>query len=161
MAERRTTYRPHLLIVSDDPDLAEFLAEGLLLAGFWTSVVASPFQALEVFRLRSFDLVLLDAALGGFGALELLRRLRGRSDRAAGAQPRTDIPLLLVAADPGEVDPEEASRLGADGVLVAPLELEELAPRLSTVVATWRRAHPGRPWADEAALARGGGSSAS
>jgi len=152
LGERRAAYRPHLLVVSDDPDLAEFLAGGLLLAGFWTSVVASPFQALEVFRLRSFDLVVLDAALGGFGAIELLRRLRGRSGRAAGGAPRTDIPVLLVAADAAEID-AAAAAAGADGLLVAPLDLEELAPRLLEVVHDWRRAHPDRPWADEAALA--------
>ena len=154
MGERRSSHRPHLLIVGDDPDLAVFLAEGLLLAGFWTSTVASPFQALEVFRLRSFDLVLVDAALGGFGALELLRRLRGRSDRAPSGAQRTDIPILLVAADPAEGDPEAAASAGADGVLVAPLDLDDMAPRIFDVVEAWRRAHPGRRWADEAALAR-------
>ncbi len=154
MVGRRSSHRPHLLIVGDDPDLAGFLAEGLLLAGFWTSVVASPFQALEVFRLRSFDLVLLDAGLGGFGALELLRRLRGHSDRAATGARRTDIPILLVLADPGEVEAEVAATAGADGFLAAPLELDEIALRIFEVIDRWRAAHPDRRWADEAALSR-------
>ncbi|CAA9538497.1 MAG: hypothetical protein AVDCRST_MAG59-575 [uncultured Thermomicrobiales bacterium] len=154
MGGRRSGYRPHLLIVGDDPDLAGFLAEGLLLAGFWTSTVASPFQALEVFRLRSFDLVLLDAALGGFGAVELLRRLRGRSDRAATGAQRTDIPILLVTADITEVDPAVATAAGANGVLAAPLDLEEIAPRIFHVIEAWRARHPDRRWADETALAR-------
>ena len=91
--------RPHILIVSDDRDLSEFLAEGLVYAGFWTSVIAEAMQALEVFRLRSFDALLLDASLGGIGARELLRRLRGRSDRAT-ATARTYIPILVLAASP-------------------------------------------------------------
>ena len=61
--------RPHVLIVSDDPELTAFLGEGLVYAGFWTSAIASAVQALEVFRLRSFDVLVLDAALGGIGAI--------------------------------------------------------------------------------------------
>lgn len=157
MAGQRVTYRPHILIVGDDVDLTSFLAEGLLLAGFWTSVVASSVQALELFRLRSFDLVLLDAALGGFGALELVRRLRGRAAGATDGQARTDVPLVVVAADVTETAPEAAIAAGVDEVIVAPLALETLAPRLHALVGAWRAAHPDRPWADQAALAGGGG----
>ena len=143
--------RPHVLIVSDDPELTAFLSEGLVYAGFWTSAIASAVQALEVFRLRSFDAMVLDAALGGIGALELLRRLRGRSDRAAAAE-RTDIPILVIAASDNELDPALAEPVGADQVVFAPIELEQLAADLGRVVAAWRASHPGRLWADEAVL---------
>ncbi len=143
--------RPHVLIVSDDPELAAFLGEGLVYAGFWTSAIASAVQALEVFRLRSFDVMLLDAALGGIGALELLRRLRGRSDRATPTE-RTDIPILVIAASSSELDPDVAERAGADGVILAPIELERLAVDLGRAVTAWRAAHPDRNWADAAAL---------
>lgn len=144
-------HRPHVLIVSDDPVLRTFLGEGLLYAGFWTSAVASAIQTLEVFRLRSFDLVLVDSALAGLGAGELIRRLRGLSSRAAAGAARTDIPILLVTDD-GSIGAGNDPALGADDVLHAPLELEELAPRLFGFVAAWRAAHPERPWADAAAL---------
>ncbi|MCC6314364.1 MAG: response regulator transcription factor [Thermomicrobiales bacterium] len=152
MRERQAIHRPHVLIVSDDPGLVGFLGEGLIYAGFWTSVIASAFQALEVFRLRSFDLILLDAALGGMGAPELLRRLRGQSDRAT-RTPRTDIPLFLIAGSPREAADIASEADGADGVLAAPLELEDLAPQLLATVQAWRARHPDRLWADAAALA--------
>src|ERR687893_1617427 len=114
--------RPHVLIVSDDPELTAFLGEGLVYAGFWTSAIASAVQAMEVFRLRSFDVMVLDAALGGIGALELLRRLRGRSDRATATE-RTDIPILVIAATETELDPFEDERAQPDHVIVAPIEL--------------------------------------
>lgn len=149
------TTRPHILIVTDDTDLAAFLGEGLLYAGFWTSTVASALQTLEVFRLRSFDLALVDAGLAGLGGLELVRRLRGRSGRAApgggGTPARTDVPLLLITGAPGEVAAAEAAAAGVDGLLDPPLDLEELAPRLFGLVAAWRASHPDRPWADAAA----------
>ena len=144
--------RPHVLIVSDDPELTGFLGEGLVYAGFWTSAIASAVQALEVFRLRSFDVMVLDAALGGIGALELLRRLRGRSDRAVAVE-RTDIPILVIAGSSSELDPALlVERAGADQVIIAPIELEQLAAELARVVAAWRASHPGRQWADEAVL---------
>jgi two-component system phosphate regulon response regulator PhoB len=143
--------RPHVLIVSDDPELTGFLGEGLIYAGFWTSTIASAVQALEVFRLRSFDAMVLDAALGGMGAIELLRRLRGRSDRATTAE-RADIPILVIAASSDEMDPVLAEQAGAEGVIVAPIELEHLAVDLERAVSAWRALHPDRKWADEAAL---------
>ena len=140
--------RPHVLIVSDDPELTGFLGEGLVYAGFWTSTIASAVQALEVFRLRSFDVMVLDATLGGIGAIELLRRLRGRSDRAQTAE-RTDIPILIIAASHYELDPVLAEQVGADGVILAPIELEQLAADLGLAVTRWRALHPERKWADE------------
>lgn len=145
--------RPHVLVVSDDAELRAFLSEGLLYAGFWTSGVASAIQTLEVFRLRSFDLVLIDAALTGIGAAELVRRLRGRSSRAASGGPRTDVPILLVGDATAVPTDDEATNLGVDGVLHAPLDLEDVALRLFGVVAAWRHDHPDRPWADAAAQA--------
>lgn len=158
-AERGQGQRPHVLIVSDDLGLRLFLGEGLLLAGFWTSAISSALQVLEVFRLRSFDLVLVDAGLAGIGGIELVRRLRGRSGRAAAC--RTDVPILLVTDDPATLDPAVAHEAGADGVVASPIELADLAPMLSGVVREWRAAHPGRPFADAAALdsGRGGGRS--
>ena len=147
-------HRPHVLVVTDDPGLKEFLAEGLVVGGFWLSTVGSAIQTLEVFRLRSFDVVLVDAALGGIGAVELVRRLRGRTDRAAGEAPRTDVPILFVAASAEEIDPERAQAAGADGVLVAPLELADVVALLFEVVEQWRVVHPDRPYADEVAQLR-------
>jgi DNA-binding response OmpR family regulator len=143
--------RPHILIITDDPDLTDFLGEGLVYAGFWTSVIASALQTLEVFRLRSFDAIILDADLGGIGALELVRRLRGRSDRSPEDE-RTDIPILLISQPPGEMDPTEQLNLDVDAVISPPIELEDLAAVLNQIVAAWRMRRPGRPWADEAAL---------
>jgi DNA-binding response OmpR family regulator len=143
--------RPHVLIVTDDPDLSAFLAEGLVYGGFWTSTVASGIQTLEVFRLRTFDLALIDAALGDLSAVEVIRRLRGRSDRGTVESPRTDIPILLIAATADELAAIDVDGAGVDGTLVAPLDLERLVPELHAIVAAWRAEHPDRPLADAAA----------
>jgi DNA-binding response OmpR family regulator len=144
--------RPHVLIVSDDSDLTDFLGEGLVYAGFWTSVIASAVQTLEVFRLRTFDLMIVDTELGGIGATELVRRLRGHSDRAAPGG-RTDIPIVAITSE-RVPDPATWPTSGIDRVLAAPIELDDLAAALADLVQQWRTAHPGRPWADEAAQSR-------
>jgi DNA-binding response OmpR family regulator len=145
--------RPHILVVTDHPDLSDFLGEGLVYAGLWTSVIASAVQTLEVLRLRSFDALLLDTALGGMGAIELARRLRGRSDRSPGLE-RTDIPILLIVDVPGGLDAAHLDEIGIDRVIYPPIELDELANEITSVVTAWRALHPGRKWADEAAMGR-------
>ncbi len=150
---RLASERPHVLIVTSDEDLRVFLAEGLLIGGFWTSTVASGIQAIEVFRLRTFDVVLLDLDVQGFGGAEILRRLRGtagQSGRSAAQPALMDAPIVLVVADPEAIDESRARQLGADGLLVPPIELEDLIPYLFAVVDAWRDAHPGRPYADQA-----------
>jgi DNA-binding response OmpR family regulator len=142
-------HRPHILIVSDDQDLSQFLRDGLTYAGFFTSVVASALQTLEVFRLRTFDLALIDALLEDLGAGPLIQRLREPAGTASA--PRTDIPLLILADSESELPAAEANRIGAEGVIHAPIEIEDLAVDLFKRIGDWRSAHPDRPWADELA----------
>lgn len=150
--KHRNFIRPHVLIVTDDQSLSEFLGEGLLHGGFWTSVVASGLQTLEVFRLRQFDIVLIDANLSGFQSLELVKRLLGRSGRGDRVA-RTHAPILLVAASADEVSRDAALEAGAQDVIYAPLELEDLAPALHGVFQEWREKNPHLPLADEARAA--------
>lgn len=150
---RAEPVRPHVLIVTDDEDLRDFLQEGLILGGFWVSVIASGVQTLEVFRLRSFDLVLIDGALSGLGALELIRRLRRPSDVDPAGNPRTDVPILVLV-ERAEEGHRAAIAAGANAILTPPLELEQLLPVLMRTVLDWRSEHPDRPWADQLAQLR-------
>lgn len=152
---RRQSVRPHVLVVTSDEGLRDFLQEGLLLGGFWISIIASGVQTLEVFRLRSFDLVLIDHALPGLNATELVRRLRRPASDTLATGSRTDVPILMIMDEPGP-EAERALSVGAGAVLTPPLDLETLIPSLHQVVDDWRRAHPGRPWADQIAQLRPG-----
>ena len=138
--------RPHVVIVTDDPDLRGFLTEGLLFAGFWTSAIASGLQVIEVFRLRLFDLILIDGGIRGLSAGEVTRRLRSAAGRDEA--PLTGAPILIVAAPEGRPEREALRAAGADGFLDPPLELEGVAATLMRSVLEWRRAHPDEPWAD-------------
>ena len=142
LKERSQYERPHVLIISDDVSLSTFLEEGLPLGGFWTSVIASGLQALEVFRLRQFDLVVIDWSLQSFGAMEFVRRLRGCSSR-------TSAPIVLISEHPVDLQPEEQTRLGISRMLHAPLELDEVVRELHQVFLEWRTNYPDTPLSDD------------
>ena len=146
---RKHSERPHVLIISDEASLATFLNEGLPMGGFWTTVIASGLQALEVFRLRQFDLIALDYELRSFDAIELVKRLRGQSSRATVGTARTTAPIVLISEGPIDIDPELMSQLGISRALSAPLDLEELAPELHKVFEDWREAYPTVPLSDD------------
>lgn len=149
LAARKHSERPHVLIISDDPSLATFLNEGLPLGGFWTTVIASGLQALEVFRLRQFDIIALDYELRSFDAIELVKRLRGRSSRADVGSARTTAPVVLISSEKLSINPEMMTHLGINRVLNAPLDLEDLAPELHQVFEEWRVVYPSTPLSDD------------
>jgi len=151
MTVNRPHQRPHVLIVSDDTDLSGFLSEGLMLAGFWTSIIASTLQTLEVFRLRTFDLVIVDAALDGLGAEQLMIRLHGLG---VDSDPLTDRPVVVFAGAFEEMSAARAHELGAVRIYYPPVDIEPLALDLFSYVQEWRDAHPDALWADEAAQQR-------
>lgn len=148
LASQQSNLRPHVLIVCDEPSLSEFLAEGLPLGGFWTSVIASGIQAIEVFRLRQFDMVLLDTGLTSFDWLELVKRLRGTSTRTPDGDVRTHAPIVLVTDSTVGVPASEQKVLGILQIVTAPIELDDLVRILHQVFEVWHSDHPTLPLAD-------------
>ncbi|MEZ4532349.1 MAG: hypothetical protein R2855_15210 [Thermomicrobiales bacterium] len=126
--------RPHLAIVTDDLSLSHFLTEGLLYEGFWTSAIGSGLQFLEVLRLRSFDAVLLDAGIGDISAEEVIRRMRGTSDRVDAGSPRSVMPAIVVAGMPGEISLDAVTDAGGQLLLEPPLEIEEVGAILQRLL---------------------------
>lgn len=122
---------PEVLLVSADLGLTRFLSEGLLPEGFWTSAVRSGLQALEVFRLRTFDIVLVDAALSDLPVDALIARLRQSHD-ASGKEVRQSgsVPIVLIAGMAQELEPYDLGAIGPADVFVAPFELSDLVVRL-------------------------------
>lgn len=113
-----------ILLVEDDPRLAEMLSEYLGQAGFSVGVAPSGCAALERFAAAEFDAVILDLMLPDMDGLEVCRQLRTRDDT----------PVLMLTARGDAVDRIVGLELGADDYLPKPFEPRELLARLRAIL---------------------------
>ena len=113
-----------ILLVEDDPRLAEMLCEYLGGAGF--RVVLAPFGATALERLAesAYDAVVLDLMLPDMDGLDVCRQLRAKSDT----------PLLMLTARGDATDRIVGLELGADDYLPKPFEPRELLARLRAIL---------------------------
>jgi two-component system, OmpR family, response regulator RegX3 len=121
----------HLLVVEDDPTIAEPLRKGLLREGFEVDLVGTGAEALAA---ADCDLVLLDLGLPDLDGRVVCRRLRERSN----------VPIIVVTARGDEIDRVILLELGADDYVVKPFGFRELVARIRAVL---RRAG-GQPQAE-------------
>jgi two-component system response regulator ResD len=118
--------RGSVLVVDDEPTIAEVVARYLERAGYRTRVAGDGAQALELVAHQRPDLVVLDLMLPGIDGLEVMRRLR---------QPEHDrIGLILLTAKGEESDRVIGLRLGADDYVVKPFSPAELVARVDAVL---------------------------
>ena len=121
MAEKR------ILIVEDEPAIAEVLEYNLEKEGYEVDVDYRGDSALESIRNNSPDLVILDLMLPGLDGLELTRLLK-RDARTR------QIPLLMLTAKSEEVDRIVGLELGADDYITKPFSPREVVLRVKAVL---------------------------
>lgn len=126
------------LLLEDDPDLSEHVAERLLRAGFGTvDRVDRGEAALEAAAGTAYDVLILDRMTAGLDGLETLKRLRASSG------PSADAPALMLTALGGERQKVEGLLEGADDYLAKPVGDEELLARIAAQLRrAARRAKP-------------------
>ena len=134
----QTETRGRVLVVDDEPTIAEVVSRYLERAGYCTAIAATGDEALATAERTSPDLVILDLMLPGTGGLEVMRRLR-ESPEPPG--------VILLTAKGEESDRIAGLRLGADDYVVKPFSPAELVARADAVL---RRVE--RPTAQEEAL---------
>ena len=120
-----------ILIVEDDPDIAELIALYLQKAGHRTEHVASGKVAVTRAREAEPDLIVLDVMLPGMDGLMVCQALRG--DRATAA-----IPIIMLTARGDESDRIAGLELGADDSVTKPFSPRELTARVAALL---RRVH--------------------
>ena len=126
--------RAHILVVDDEPYIAEMIAMSLRYAGYSVASAASGAEALEASAAEPPALVILDVMLPDMLGFDLLRRLRRTSST----------PVLFLTAKDSVEDRVRGLTLGADDYVTKPFSLEELVARVGAIL---RRtsAEPGPP----------------
>lgn len=119
-----------ILVVEDEPQIAEILEAYLRGEGFRFERAADGHAALALYRACRPDLILLDVMLPGRSGLDVLRAVR-----ADGATP-----VILITARAEESDRVVGLELGADDYVVKPFRPREVMARVKAVL---RRAAPG------------------
>ncbi len=122
-----------ILVVEDDPDIAELLRYYLERASHEVDVLSQGQAALAHIRDRQPELVILDRMLPGMDGLEICRQLRATPESA-------DILVIMVTARAEESDRIVGLELGADDYITKPFSAKEVVARVSALL---RRSHRG------------------
>ena len=110
-----------ILVVEDDPEVAEFLVRVLRESAWAPDAVRTGEAALDAIQATAYDLVVLDLGLPGIDGFAVCRALRARGDRT---------PVLMLTARNAVNDRVHGLDAGADDDLAKPFAVSELRARL-------------------------------
>lgn len=114
----------HVLIVEDEPKLAQLVIQYLEREGYAWNHIADGGEVLSWLNSHSTDLVLLDLNLPGKDGLSICRELRAQSQ----------VPIIMTTARVDELDRLLGLELGADDYLCKPYSPRELVARVKAVL---------------------------
>lgn len=134
-----TLSRPRILIVEDEPSIADNILYSLESEGFAPCVVSTGTEALTRFQAEEFALVVLDVGLPDITGFEVCRRLRAQRNA----------PIIFLTARSSEVDRVVGLEIGGDDYVCKPFSPRELTARVRAVL----RRVDGRPATAEATAA--------
>ncbi len=127
--------REKILVIEDEPDIAEVIEHNLKRDGYRVFRTANGEAGWDLIRQKAPDLVLLDLMLPGLDGIELCRRLK--------ADPLTsEIPVIMVTAKGEESDVVLGLGVGADDYVCKPFSPKELLARVNAVLRRTRAPHP-------------------
>lgn len=124
--------RPRILLVEDDPNLAELVRYNLEREEFAVEITPDGEEALLLARETPPDLVILDWMLESLSGIEVCRRLRRIPETA-------NVPIIMLTARAEEEDRIRGLETGADDYITKPFSPRELTARVSAVL---RRVRP-------------------
>ena len=116
-----------IVVVEDDPHIADLLDLYLRDAGFRVIQAADGERGLELIRDQQPLLAILDVGLpGAIDGMEVCRRVR--------SGPNPDLPVLILTARAGEIDRVLGLELGADDYVTKPFSPRELVARVRAIL---------------------------
>jgi DNA-binding response OmpR family regulator len=115
----------HILVVEDDPRIAEFVTRGLEESGYSATVAYDGEDGFLAARYNDYDLIVLDLMLPKMDGIEVARKLR-----AAGKA----TPILMLTARDTERDKIRGLDVGADDYLTKPFSFGEFLARVRALL---------------------------
>ena len=113
-----------ILIVEDEPKLAQLLSDYLLQAGYKTDIIANGLEVSPWVKQHNPDLILLDLMLPGKDGMEICKELRQFSQ----------VPIIMVTARVEEIDRLLGLELGADDYVCKPFSPREVVARVKAIL---------------------------
>jgi DNA-binding response OmpR family regulator len=114
----------HILVIEDEPSLAEVVGLYLKRAGYQVQIAFDGKIAMSILEKQIPDLVIMDIMLPEVDGLSLTRWLRDRSN----------VPIIMVTARREEIDRIAGLEMGADDYVVKPFSPQELVSRVRAVL---------------------------
>jgi two-component system OmpR family response regulator len=115
-----------ILLVEDEPDLAQATAAHLVAGGHVVDHAASLEEGQAAVQVQRYDLILLDLQLPDGDGLTLLRGLRAQPENGA-------IPVLILTARDRIMERIAGLEAGADDYMVKPFDLDEMLARINAI----------------------------
>ncbi|NOU50596.1 response regulator [Pseudoalteromonas sp. JBTF-M23] len=114
----------HILIVEDEPKLAEILSKYLAQAEYTSHIVMNGADAEPAFKSQQPALILLDLMLPNVDGIEICRRIRAYSN----------VPIVMITAKVEEVDRLLGLEIGADDYICKPYSPKEVVARVKAIL---------------------------
>ena len=129
------TQGARILVVDDEQQIRRSLQVNLERSGYAVETVESGEGALNSFRNRRPDVVILDLIMPGMGGVAVVRRIRESST----------VPIIVLSAMGEESRKVEALELGADDYMTKPFGMDELLARMRSLLRRAAGAHSSQP----------------
>ena len=114
----------HVLVVEDEPSIAENIEYSLETDGFRVTVAGTGSEGLDLFQTLQPGFVILDVGLPDMSGFDVCRKLRKHSD----------VPVLFLTARESEIDRVVGLEIGADDYVVKPFSPRELSARVRAIL---------------------------
>lgn len=116
--------RPKILIVEDEPSIADTIHYALDTDGFDPKVAVAGAPALDILEQEPIDLIILDVGLPDINGFELCKQIREKSP----------VPIIFLTARSDEIDRVVGLEIGGDDYVVKPFSPRELTARVKAVL---------------------------
>ena len=118
-----------VLVVDDNQDVRELIVHILNADGFHVYSAIDGENALAILNSNPVDLVLLDVMMPGMSGLDVLKEIRGGSNKKI-----REIPVMMITAKSSTEDIDQALSFGANSYVVKPFRGTTIREKVRTIL---------------------------